>query len=101
MTQIQPRSRIRRDGVLATIARPASPSQMERRRRVERGTSASGRAVSPPRTDLLALVEQSVVLLVYSSTLRSQVSQPLHQLSLPLTFWLEPQGHQLRLGISQ
>ena len=80
MTQIQPRSHIRRGGMLAIIARTASPSQMGHRCRVEHGTSASGSAVSSPRTDSLALVEQSVVLPVYSSTLRSQVSQPLHQL---------------------
>ena len=77
-TQIQARSPIRRDGMLAIIARTASPSQMGHRRRVERGTSASGRGVGIPRTDSLALVEQPVVLSVYSSVLRSQVSPSLH-----------------------
>ena len=101
MTLIRPRSRIRRDGMLARIARPASPSRMGHRRWVERGMSASGRAVSSPRiTDPLALVEQRVVLPVYSSTLHSQVYfSAFTPASLPLTFWLEPQGHQSRLGI--
>lgn len=47
MTQIQARLPIRLGGILAIIARAASPSQMEGRRQVERGTSASGGGFVP------------------------------------------------------
>lgn len=47
MTQIQARLPIRLGGILAIIARAASPSQMERRLQVERGTSASGGGFVP------------------------------------------------------
>jgi len=64
---------IHRGGILATIAPDVSPSRVNRRHSMKRGTSGSDITMYPTGADKLASVEPPEVLPICPSSLRSQV----------------------------